>query len=506
MYFSTLRAITVLCVICGLINLPTILYFASDEYNLKDTVNTTIPTLLQGSAICLDQSWVPCEECDCSDEDQWPDPDRCVTGISSTSNSTSLTFALKNNCDGATLQNGFVNYGTMIVVLLGTLLLAKYLKQQEVQFDEDEQTAQDYSIVITNPPHDAHDPQEWRTFFLEQLGATATVVTCAVDNDLLVQTLVERREILRTIENSVEPGTSLDILNLAKIAAEIEHSRVKFHQKLMAIIAPGLPGLFSRLVALNAKVQGLSQLDYPCTNVFVSFETEADQRKVLSKLSVGSLQAARNVKTAVSDPKYLFRGETVLAVAEPNEPSTVRWRDLNATFLDKLKIQLFTIGATLVAVALVALIVQIADNASTIGAALAISIANSIFPVFAKLLTNVERHQDEGLKQTSLYFKIALFRWVNTALVISIITPFTTTLEGEGGLIPQIYAIFIAEIVTANVIQLADPMGHVKRHLLAPRQRTQDAMNLQFQGTGEYLVTADMELNLCGIVNVVVLC
>ena len=59
-----------------------------------------------------------------------------------------------------------------------------------------------------------------------------------------------------------------------------------------------------------------------------------------------------------------------------------------------------------------------------------------------------------GDKQTSLYFKIALFRWVNTAVVITMVTPFTDTLSLEGGLIPQIYALFYAELTTTAAIQV----------------------------------------------------
>jgi hypothetical protein len=56
-------------------------------------------------------------------------------------------------------------------------------------------------------------------------------------------------------------------------------------------------------------------------------------------------------------------------------------------------------------------------------------------------------------------------------------------LTKDGGLIAQIYTLFFADIVTTNAIQLLDPVGHLKRHFLAPRANTQDAMNLQFQGT-----------------------
>ena len=129
-----------------------------------------------------------------------------------------------------------------------------------------------------------------------------------------------------------------------------------------------------------------------------------------------------------------------------------------------------------------ALVVRIASRASPIGAAFAIAAFNSVFPIFAKMLTSTEAHAGEGEKQTSLYFKIALFRWMNTSVVISIVTPFTDSLSIDG-LIPQVYALFFAEIVTVSALQLADPMGHINRHILAPRAATRDAMNLKFQGT-----------------------
>lgn len=60
--------------------------------------------------------------------------------------------------------------------------------------------------------------------------------------------------------------------------------------------------------------------------------------------------------------------------------------------------------------------------------------------------------------------------------------PFTKTIDYDEGLILSIWAIFFAEIVTTNAIQLLDPMGHLQRHFLAPRAATQDLMNLNMQG------------------------
>jgi hypothetical protein len=147
-----------------------------------------------------------------------------------------------------------------------------------------------------------------------------------------------------------------------------------------------------------------------------------------------------------------------------------------------MKQLLTTTAATCGTIVAIAFVIRVVNNLNVAWAAFAIAIFNSIFPMFAKFLTDCESHSSEGGKQTSLYFKIALFRWVNTAIVITMITPFTKTIDNVGGVIPQIYAIFFADIVTTNAIQLLDPMGHIKRHILAPRATTQDAMNLNMQG------------------------
>lgn len=474
LYFSMLRALFVLTLLAGILNIANLKYFSSNEYSQGQT---DVQALLRGSAICTDQKWVICTDCDTAGD--WKD-DRIAVGVSK--GNTNVTFALRNQCDGPTIQQGMINYATLIFVVIGIVILNRYMKRMEVAFDEDMQTAQDYSIVVENPPPDATDPSEWRNYFKDSFdGAWVTAITVAVDNDLLIRCLVERREVLRKIEMKVEPGTSLDILTLAGIATKEERER-RFLGHLMARVLPGIPELVSRLVVLTAKIQGLSQQDYPVSNVFVTFEKESDQRKVLSGLSIGKWATMRNNSKALSNPLHLFRGKHVLAVSEPDEPNTIRWQDLNEKFKERLKQQSMTILCTCAAIALIAFIVRIANNSSNTVAAFVIAIFNSVFPMFAKALTDMEAHSSEGDKQRSLYVKIAFFRWVNTAVVITIITPFTSTLT-DGKLINQIFSLFYAEIITSNALQLGDVMGHINRHYFAPRAKTQDAQNILMQGS-----------------------
>jgi hypothetical protein len=479
LYFSTLQALTLLTFLAGLLNFPNFIFFSGPLYSQSQK---GVDNLLKGSSICTVQNWVPCEDCNPNDftANRFAKATKVIGMDSGSSNIVNLTFALKNDCAEVTFQQGMISYGTLIFLFVGILCMHWYQRRKEVDFDEDEQTAQDYSIRIMNPPSDAVNPEEWREFFRENFDAHATVVTIALDNDPLIRALKERRECLRKIELNLDPGTSLDTLTLAKIAAEVETSR-RFLGKAFALLFKGIPEYFGRMAELEAKIKGWAQLDYPCSNVFITFETEAEQRRVLSHLEVGSYHV-RTQNTAKLEDKCLFRGHLVLSVKEPDEPSTIRWADLNVKVIDKFKPLATTTISSIITTILIAMLIHLIHDRSPGWAAISIAIANSLFPMIAKFLTNLERHSSEGLTQTSLYFKIAMFRWVNTAVVITIITPFTATLNLHKGLIPSIYAIFFADIVTTNVVQILDPVGHFKRHFLAPRAATQDAMNLAMQG------------------------
>mmetsp|Transcript_24108 Transcript_24108/g.35726 ORF Transcript_24108/g.35726 Transcript_24108/m.35726 type:complete len:1034 (-) Transcript_24108:246-3347(-) len=474
LYFSTLRSIAVLTLIAGLINIPNIVYFSGTEYSLGQYSAKSV--LIKGSAVCTNEQWVPCPNCTESNflEERFAISEKLVDG-------EYLTFALRNFCDAATMMTGMVNYGTVWFIILGILVLNLYLLRKEVEFDEDEQTSQDYSIRITNPPVDARDPDEWRKYFKDVFGAHSTVVTVALDNDPLVRALKERRECMRKIEINLEPGTPLDILTLSKMAAEVEMSRTLFG-KILALISPGMPELFGRVAELEAKIRGWAQLDYDCSNVFVTFETEKEQREVLSALSVGSYHVKRQNIEKCRESKHLFRDKLMLQVKEPQEPNTIRWADLNLKKMDILKPMATTTICSAILIFLIALLIRTINDWKQTYAALAIAAANVTFPQVAKILTSFERHSSMTGIEISLYFKIAVFRWITSAIVMTIITPFARTVNGDG-LIYSIYLIFFTEIVTTNAIQLIDIPGLLQRHFLAPRAVTQDAMNRNMLGS-----------------------
>lgn len=523
LYFTTLKVLGVLCLLAGIITLPNILYYSSTNYSTLGQSSSLVPNLLTlGSAICTDTPWVICQDCtpqqflpngnqrqsigvgdtyDSTTSAVTPDIRFASTCTPSSTSSTTTTastdctiFIKKNNCLGAQKQQGLINLSAFLFVFVAMFFLNFYVRRKAIEFDEDEQTAQDYSILVRNPPSDAYDPEEWRKYFQQTLDdedVHVTVCTVVVANDLLLQTLHELRDKKRQLhellllhtqqqqkqdinqhhhqqqqQNDITYNNyqqdiyeNINHNNISKVVADIIRNSSTIGMVLKAILRNTLgcgwdiPSLYERTLVLEHRARGLAQLQHPVSKVFVTLETEGDQRSILERLSYGKFQIWKNERirrqqerhtqtsdqnttnvnnnrwkrpsrsqTTVVPEEYLFRGKYALLVTEPAEPSAVRWENLDDTTESQIISVCITTFVCLCAVVLIAYIVKLCRDRDPALCAFAIAFFNALFPLFAKAMTNIESHTDEGQKQRSLYIKIAVFRWVNTAIVIFIIT------------------------------------------------------------------------------------
>jgi hypothetical protein len=80
---------------------------------------------------------------------------------------------------------------------------------------------------------------------------------------------------------------------------------------------------------MNETCRELLQQSYPASAVFVTFQTEECQRRVLKALSVGSIYVATNDSSHIEYPNHLFRRKLV-------EPSAIRWKYLNKSMTASL--------------------------------------------------------------------------------------------------------------------------------------------------------------------------
>ena len=151
-YFSTLRWFCIILFIAGLLNIPSIKFYM-DEKGGYHNVLRDVPSVYLGSAVCSNTKWVECVDCIETDFGE----DR----IRINSESGSVEY-LKNMCDFDSLFHGFFDSVSMIFLLFSVWYLQFFQGKEIVKYDISEQTSQDYSIVVRNPPKNASDPNEWR--------------------------------------------------------------------------------------------------------------------------------------------------------------------------------------------------------------------------------------------------------------------------------------------------------------------------------------------------------
>ena len=320
--------------------------------------------------------------------------------------------------------------------------------------------------------------EEWRAFFCR--FGHVTSITVALDNEELVAAMIKRRTLTAALQSLQPANVTVDhqhTENYVKTALDVPW--------YLRIFFSDAPSIQKHIHEIDERIKNdLSQRNYGVSNVFCIFETEASQQAALAALSVRGVDILRNNITAVSEVDR-FRGNHLLSVQEPPEPSTIRWKDLDESLILKLRQRLVTFILTIILIVLSCLLVSYVRFQYGPGyAALAITAMNSLAPAICRYMTSLESHSSEDSMQASLYYKTTACLWILSAIITAFVTPFVDTLNNEKeSLIPAMYAVFITEMLKAPITQALDISGKVKRHILAPRALDQRRMNAYFIGS-----------------------
>jgi hypothetical protein len=183
-----------------------------------------------------------------------------------------------------------------------------------------------------------------------------------------------------------------------------------------------------------------------------------------------------------------FRGTKVLSVKEAGEPNDVRWRDLQVPGKTRAVQFLITTLIMLVFVAWSGLFITWLERNYPEYTALYIAVSNIVVPKICEFANSLESHSREADRNASLFIKVAVFRCFNSAVCLLIIINFVETIsvEEDGNersqpsLTNTVYSIIYAEMFTIPLIKLADIMGNIRKHILAPRAADQEEMNAYF--------------------------
>lgn len=133
LYFSSLRSLGFLLFLAGLMNIPSIMHYASDEYSENGQSSLESMTL-KGSAVCTTTDWVVCDPATCTAElfdDDGNERKRFGVAPDGT------VLIERNLCDGVTYQTLLTNLFTLFFITIVMVLLSLYWGAREVRFDED---------------------------------------------------------------------------------------------------------------------------------------------------------------------------------------------------------------------------------------------------------------------------------------------------------------------------------------------------------------------------------
>jgi len=488
--------------VAGMISIPNIIFFSGDDYTGGTNSlgveekgfrqsSITIKNLI-GSAMCTSKEWAFAE----SDMDTGNVTDTDMRW------ENGRLEVLVSSCDGATLKTGLVNLAAVLFTVLATFLLGLYQEKKFVFEDESVQTVADYSLIVTNPPNDAIDPDIWRNYFntWEDNGKGVTCCTVKLNNHELLNVLVELKVLQKKLSLLIPSEIDIDdesaVNNIIRTSDEhVSHKSflsllfsnwvIKPTSQLFGISIPPIE-MVKRINDLKKEIIDLETIEYKATSIYVTFETEKGLRDALNALKVEKFHAYFQKKNKEIE-QHLFRGETLLYVKPSYEPESICWINLHHSLLIRTTWQCVTMISTIGFILAAAFLAKTAREASLIGGSILVSLFNVIAPEILTIMSYFEKNHTEGARQSSLYLRITIFRWANTAIMIALLTKMTDTLTTniEHGLLNSVNVILLSELIFVPLFRYLDIFGNLKKHYLAPRAQTQEEMNLHFIG-GDY--------------------
>jgi len=130
----------------------------------------------------------------------------------------------------------------------------------------------------------------------------------------LIAKLVNKRELLLQLQNTLPLNSPFYAEDLGSTVLQCTEPDF--------FTSEGPKDLLEKILSVDADIERTADVTYPASSVFITFETEEMQRRVLKELIYPTLCRG------VVDSRYKFEG-LVLEITEPDEPSSIRWKDLD---------------------------------------------------------------------------------------------------------------------------------------------------------------------------------
>jgi hypothetical protein len=391
----------------------------------------------------------------------------------------------------------YVVYGDLIMsaaLFIFIFYLGRCSNRMEAVVDENVQSPSDYSIVVEDPEAEAADPDKWLKFFSEY--GNVKFVTVVRANGQLLKLLRHRRVCVQMLSESYQTHTKQrctnKILQLLGLKKGTRTDRVQLCEIMprdnLGILTIGSSGVqYWRIEKVKCEQavheMMLNDPSFAVEKVFVTYESEADQRKCLRNLTVGLIDSLFDSGTA---PKFegAFSSSlvglaankrvagNVLDVHEASEPSDIIWEGFDQVSRSVKLVKRFS--SHVMCVLLVIASAYGIESAAEMDAdyvAVFITASNILLPPVIQFAVDLEDHTRWDSKELALFVKMALVRTINTAILIFLITPYTAILTAEYQL--KIERILLMDAFVSPILRVLDPIRVLKQKLIAPHALTQ---------------------------------
>jgi hypothetical protein len=227
--------------------------------------------------------------------------------------------------------------------------------------------------------------------------------------------------------------------------------------------------------------------------VYVTYETEATQRRCLRRLTDGFLCTYFNLPCKV--PRGFRFVDTngkrhELRVEVPMEPVAIIWHHLHYGSIWRYFVRGATfVGTILIAAIFAGIIYLLSAYGNTFVAAVFVSIANSITPFFVILISNREMHISFDELEASLFWKMLVVRVTNSAIIAylraAVFTSYTNTNTADT--LWAMYQILLVDAFLTPVLRALNLPARMKKAFIAPHAKNQLALVSYYSGTKWHL-------------------
>ena len=281
LYFKTLKVLFIVLLLCAIISLVAISH--NSDFNPDDT-----PTTLIGSTLGATRE------------------------------------------DLVMSHQGASDIACCVIIVLFALISRSVERRSVEAIDVSQQTAQDYSVCITNPPLNALNPEEYYPFF-SQFGEVV-MITVALNNGELIKKLADRKVYEGILQGlMLHADAQLGIDDGAAVNEErYQELKLSFFQKIG--YAPTIPKCLEKIKQLTEDINELEKKEYEAWKVYCVYNSEFAQRNCLVKTNVGKIAV---IKNSSSNESLKLKGKT-LDVCEAPEPGDIIYENSHVTFSRKL--------------------------------------------------------------------------------------------------------------------------------------------------------------------------